>query len=350
MTSCIIVFGGQSSEHRVSVASAQNLARIMPEGTFWFWAMDGSVHAISQRALLAFERPFENDLLPTSPELFPDLDAALDVQANKGTPFFLALHGGEGENGGVQAKLEARGIPFTGSSAKASALAFDKEAAKKVVAAAGVSVAPSVACDAGDRVAIQAAAESFLRGAGGAVLKPVADGSSAGLFFVTAENQLAETLTALPNVPMMVEPLLVGREITVGVVEGQGGKLQALPCSEVICDAGRRFDFAGKYLGAGTLEVTPADLPVDVVKNAQAQAIAAHRAIGCGGYSRTDFMVVQDAPVFLETNTLPGLTQASFIPQQLEAAGVDFLAFCEGQIELARSRLASEQDMGRLSK
>jgi D-alanine-D-alanine ligase len=156
---------------------------------------------------------------------------------------------------------------------------------------------------------------------------------------VTAGSELSEIareIAANPQ-PYMVEPFIEGTELTVGVVQGPSGE-RALPCSEVRLAEGRSFDYAGKYLAQGTVEVTPAEVPPDVFAAAQALAVAMHRALGCEGYSRTDLIVSSEGPVFLETNTLPGLTRASFIPQQLEAEGTSVKDFLVGQLALARAR------------
>src|SRR5262249_18928730 len=97
-------------------------------------------------------------------------------------------------------------------------------------------------------------------------------------------------------------------------------------------------DFEGKYLGKGTREITPAEVPREVTRAAQQLALDAHRALGCEGYSRTDIIIGPNGPVFLELNTLPGLTRASFIPQQLAAEGTPLLDFLQGQVELAKRR------------
>jgi D-alanine-D-alanine ligase len=103
-------------------------------------------------------------------------------------------------------------------------------------------------------------------------------------------------------------------------------------------DPGRAFDYEGKYLGKGTKEITPAEVPPEVSRAAQDLALRAHAALECEGYSRTDIIVGRRGPVFLELNTLPGLTRMSFIPQQLAAEGTTMLQFLEGQIDLARRR------------
>ena len=122
-----------------------------------------------------------------------------------------------------------------------------------------------------------------------------------------------------------------------GVVQSAIG-LRALPPSEVRLDPGRAFDYEGKYLARGTTEITPAEVPPEVTRATQELAQVAHRALGCEGYSRTDVILGTSGPVFLEINTLPGLTRASFLPQQLAAEGTSVVDFLRGQLDLARER------------
>ena len=171
------------------------------------------------------------------------------------------------------------------------------------------------------------------------VAKPVAGGSSVGLYHVDSKEQVEAAARGIEQSgePYLAEEFVTGTELTVGVVDGPKGA-RALPPSEVRLEQGRAFDFAGKYLGHGTKEITPAEVPADVSRAAQELALAAHRALGCEGYSRTDVIAAKSGPVFLELNTLPGLTRASFIPQQLAAEGTTLLSFLEGQLAIARNR------------
>jgi D-alanine-D-alanine ligase len=141
-------------------------------------------------------------------------------------------------------------------------------------------------------------------------------------------------------VPYLLEERLDGTELTVGVLD-EVGDVIALPASEVRVVQGGAFDFDGKYLGRGTQEITPAEVPAAVADEASRIAVAAHRALGCAGYSRTDVIATARGVVFLETNTLPGLTRASFIPQQLAAANRSLAGFVEGQLALARARITT---------
>lgn len=339
MSDVVILFGGSSSERLVSVASAQNVARLLPEAARWFLTPTGAVHAVSAEALSTHERPFEREFVPQAQALFPSLEQALAAPASKGLVFLLALHGGDGENGTLQARFEAHGVAFTGSGAAASARAFDKAETKALVGAKGARLADAEVLEPADEPSLTSRLSALFARAPRWVLKPVADGSSVGLVHLRSREGVPEAARALASAKLryLAEAFVEGRELTVGVVDEPGGPL-ALPVSEVRLVPGGAFDYAGKYLGAGTEELTPA--PLDDAQRAEAQALGvlAHTTVGCRGYSRTDMILTADGPVFLEINTLPGLTKASFIPQQLAAAGRDLRGFLERQLELARAR------------
>jgi D-alanine-D-alanine ligase len=333
----VVLFGGEGSERRVSVASAQNVSSVLEDASLWFWRPDGSVLPVARGELLSFERPFEIDFSPASRSSWRSLVEALDSGESAGATFFLALHGGSGEDGTVQALFEARGRPFTGSSAAASRVAFDKALSRKRVAARGIQVADAVVVT--KDAATHEELGSLFERHDQLVLKPVADGSSHGVRFVTSERELGAAIEHVTRsgVRYLAEAFVEGRELTVGVIESDGALL-ALPCSEVVLEPGRSFDYDGKYLGKGVREVTPAEVSEKVSSAAQSVALAAHQSIGCEGYSRTDVIMTNEEPVFLEINTLPGLTRASFIPQQLLAANVELREFLERQIEIGRAR------------
>lgn len=341
----VILFGGDGNEHRVSVASAQNVASQLSGAVLWYWTREGTVLEVGAEALFGFERPFENDFNPAPEREWVGISQALGDDSADGAVFFLALHGGSGEDGTIQAELESLGHAFTGSGSAASRLAFDKVRARDVVAAEGVRVADACVVDA-DAATHETLAALF-QTHGKIVVKPVADGSSHGVRIVENESELDAAIVAIRRsggIVHLAEAFVVGRELTVGVVEHRGeDELTALPCSEVKLDPGRSFDYEGKYLGKGTVELTPAPVSDDVAEAAQQVAMTAHRVVGCAGYSRTDVIMNQDGSdeescVFLEINTLPGLTAASFIPQQIEAAGETMKDFLADQIELARTR------------
>ncbi|HEX7150672.1 MAG TPA: ATP-grasp domain-containing protein [Thermoanaerobaculia bacterium] len=339
MNQLIILFGGTSDERHVSVASAQNVVRTLGNALCWFWSPDGRVHDVSPTELLAHQRPFELDFEPSRPAIWPDLEQALDTMPVDDPVFFLALHGGAGEDGTVQRLLEARGLPFTGSGSEASANAFDKGRAKELVASA-VQIAESRIARTADEVLD--AARDLLSRHERVVLKPLAAGSSRGLFFVNGSSDLEGIIAKIRalKIAYIVEQYIAGRELTVGVIDHGEGPF-ALPVIEIEVDAGFSFDYEGKYLGKGTREICPANIPPHMAAAAQATALAAHLALGCEGYSRTDIMAAgEEEMYFLELNTLPGLTISSLVPQELRAADITFRAFLEKQLELAIQRTA----------
>lgn len=335
----IILFGGSSSERLVSVASAQNVSAHLPEAVCAFLGKDGSLFIVEPAELAAHARAFEHEFVPGKPADFSSLAEALDSNGAKGHTFFLALHGGDGENGVTQRLFEERTLAFTGSGSQASEDAFDKAQARKLASAQGAKVAEARTLPPLGVKEAKAALAALLTAHPRWVLKPQSDGSSHGLIHLRDAGQLDASAEALAGFQLsyLAEVFVEGRELTVGVVDGPGGP-SALPVSEVRLIPGGAFDYAGKYLGKGTEEITPAELSAEEAKAAQALAVLTHRALGCFGYSRTDMILTTAGLVLLEINTLPGMTKASFIPQQLAAAGKSVKDFLEGQLELARNR------------
>jgi D-alanine-D-alanine ligase len=329
----IVLFGGPSDERHVSVASAQAIARALGTPLAWFWAPDGPVHDVAIDDLLAHQRAFELDFQPRRPAIWPNLEQALDTLPVEDPIFLLALHGGPGEDGTVQRMMEQRGIAFTGSGSQASAAAFNKTRAKEMLRNR-VRMAESRTVR-GEET-IRQMLETYDR----IVLKPVAGGSSRGLFFA----QRGDKIDLPKDVAYLAEQYMSGRELTAGVID-QGDGPFALPPIEIQVDPGRSFDYAGKYLDAGTREICPAKISDAMRAAAENVALAAHTALGCEGYSRTDMIAADDDHIyFLELNTLPGLTASSLVPKELRAAGIEFRDFLERQVELARERSAKVLD------
>jgi D-alanine-D-alanine ligase len=334
----IVLFGGSSDERHVSVASAQNILRALPGTLAWFWAPDGGVYDVGVDEVIAHQRPFEIDFVPSRPALWPDLDQALDTLPVDDPLFLLALHGGSGEDGTVQGMLERRGIPFTGSGAEASAAAFDKGKAKDIVRERVRTAESRVARTAED---VRETVADLLSRHERIVLKPLAAGSSRGLFFLGRDGDIEPVLEKIAalRIPYIVEQFIAGRELTVGVIDRGEGPFP-LPVIKIEVDAGFTFDYEGKYLGKGTREICPANIPESMAKEAQATALAAHIALGCEGYSRSDLVAAADGIYFLETNTLPGLTTSSLVPQELREEDITFREFLEEQVAIARRRAA----------
>ncbi|MBS0528919.1 MAG: ATP-grasp domain-containing protein [Proteobacteria bacterium] len=318
-----ILFGGSNKERLVSVASAQALHRALPEADLWFWDVRDDVRDVKSEALLAHTRPFEDEFVPGGRSM--PLAQALDRAASEGRVLVLGLHGGRAENGELQAMCEMRRVPFTGSGSASSHLAFDKIAAKRFAVIAGVTAPANVPLEDIDR----AFAEH-----GRLIAKPARDGSSYGLIFVNAKQDLVAVRNAARAEEYVIEPFVAGIEATCGVLERSDGSLVALPPIEIIPAEGA-FDYTAKYLLKSTQEICPGRFSPAVTAQIMEEALKAHRALSCRGYSRTDFIVTGTGPVYLETNTLPGLTAASLYPKALKAQGIAFADFLRDQIALA---------------
>ncbi len=322
-----ILFGGTNKERLVSVASAQALHSALPEADLWFWDADDTVHETSPAALLQHSRPFEDPFTPGTPSL-GGIEQALDQARGEDRLLVLGLHGGTAENGELQVMCEMRGIPFTGSGSASSHLAFDKVAAKRFAAIAGVTAPAGIALDDLDA--------AFARH-GRLIAKPARDGSSYGLIFVNAKQDLVAVRNAASTEEYLIEPFIAGVEATCGVLEQADGSVIALPPVEIVPGEGA-FDYTAKYLLKTTQEICPGRFAPEISAQLMDQALRAHRALSCGGYSRSDFIVSDKGLVYLETNTLPGLTKASLYPKALKAHGIEFVDFLHGQIALAQRR------------
>jgi D-alanine-D-alanine ligase len=325
-----ILFGGTNKERLVSVASAQALHAALPETDLWFWDADDSVHETSGQTLLNHARPFEDPFTADGRRIARSIEQALGHAKADDRLLVLGLHGGRAENGELQAMCEIRGIPFTGSGSAASNLAFDKIAAKRFAAIAGVRSPMGVAF-----ADIDAAFAEY----GKLIAKPVRDGSSYGLIFVNSGQDIVAVRNAARHEEYVIEPFIAGTEATCGVLEQEDGTVIALPPIEIIpADGGFGFDYRAKYLAKATQEICPGRFAPEITAEIMDQALRAHRALSCRGYSRSDFIISDNGPIFLETNTLPGLTKASLYPKALKAQGIAFVDFLQQQIVLAKSR------------
>jgi D-alanine-D-alanine ligase len=322
-----ILFGGTNKERLVSVATAQALHSALPGADLWFWDVDDTVHETGSEALLSHSRPFEEPFRAGTPSV-GRIQQALDKAKAERRLLVLGLHGGTAENGELQAMCEMRGIPFTGSGSASSHLAFDKIAAKRFAEIAGVKAPRGVALE---------DAEAALAEHGRLIAKPARDGSSYGLIFVNATQDLAAVRRAAKCEEYVIEPFIAGAEATCGVLEQLDGSLIALPPVEIIPAEGE-FDYRAKYLAKATQEICPGRFAPEISAQLMDQALRAHRALSCGGYSRSDFIVSKQGPIYLETNTLPGLTKASLYPKALKAHGIEFADFLQDQIALAEKR------------
>jgi D-alanine-D-alanine ligase len=336
-----ILFGGSSRERLVSVASAQHLTQVYPAAELWFWSEHDSFVVVQREELLGHRDPFEHPLVPSGKPFADSLDQLLEHAASTRRVLLLGLHGGRAEDGQLARACEARGIPFTGSGSRASEVSFHKPRAKELAAAAGIQVAPALLLQ-NAHDGLDTRLHEWLTRYGKLVAKPAADGSSYGLHFIESDFDLERLPVLAGHEPYLVEAFLRGPEASVGVVDW-GGELEVLPPVEIRINEDRAFDYAGKYLGSGTREVCPAELPKETILALQAAALTVYNAVGAYGYARSDFIVTEQGPTFLEINTLPGLTKSSLIPLELSAAGHSFERFMNTQISLAVKRAQSKR-------
>jgi len=314
-----VLFGGTSEERDVSIASAAQVIPVLRGLGHEVIAVDtaaGRLGAPEERKLL------ESRVAPVPPSDQSMASLRSGALSNPTTAIdprqvdvvFLALHGGAGEDGRIQAMLDLAGLRYTGSNHIASAAAMDKDLSKRLFRAAGVPTA--------DWLMSPVSADEVVRTLGlPVVVKPNKQGSTVGLSVVrdAARLEAAVQLGHRYDDEVMIEKFVAGREFTVGILDGQ-----ALPVGEIIAP-GEVFDYQSKYQVGGAREVFPADLPSSEVATLQRHALAAHRALKLGAYSRVDFR--RDAAGgfwCLEANSLPGMTATSLLPQAARAAGIDF--------------------------
>lgn len=250
---------------------------------------------------------------------------------------FIAMHGRYGEDGCVQGLLEVLHMPYTFSGVLTSAVATEKDVAKSMCRSAGVPTAKGTKLAAG-HVPDEAEVSSLVDRLGLPLfVKPAANGSSYGITMVHEASELADAvrLAGEGGQRVIVEAYVEGTEITVPVIGNRDP--QALPIIEVVAGEGAEFyDLKVKYEPAALHHVMPARLDPKVYERAQRLAVLAHKTLGCRGASRTDFIVTSDGtPVFLETNTIPGMTETSLLPDSARSAGIEFPELCRRFVEWA---------------
>ncbi|MEN9557668.1 MAG: hypothetical protein RL141_37 [Candidatus Parcubacteria bacterium] len=246
---------------------------------------------------------------------------------------FIALHGAFGEDGRIQALLEMIGLPFTSSGVLASALAMDKDRTQALLAGNGVRVPKTTMVTREYFAHINLNALPIP-----CVVKPNAAGSSVGVTIVRTRAQLRAALRKAlkEDRRVLVQEYLRGRELTCGVMGNthQPETFMALPPVEIIAD-GTFFDYKAKYHSTKTQDLCPAPLTPALTKKIQAIAKKAHILLGCDGLTRSDFILKGNTLVFLETNTIPGITTHSLCPKEAAAMGISLTDFLTKQIDLA---------------
>ena len=245
---------------------------------------------------------------------------------------FLALHGGFGEDGQIQAILEEAGIPYTGSGPTASRIAMSKPATKRLLIQNGIATPEFCLAGpaAGEGTIIQAAEELGYP----LVTKPPGDGSSLGVSIVSDPSELHDAVAKVRETDpcVLMERFIAGRELTVGVFNGR-----ALPPIELRCPG--FYDFNAKYTTGRTEYIIPPELTLAAANALEEAALKTYACIGCAGVARVDVRLSESGvPYVLEINTIPGLSATSLVPKAARAAGIDFAKLCEMMIDDALER------------
>ena len=336
----LVLAGGLSPEREVSLTSGSLIANALASEGHDVLLLDVYLGAESIPTKESFKRDVHYTHSVSERE--PDL-CLLKAESDNGEALigkyvieacrladvvFLALHGASGENGQIQATLDAFGIRYTGSGYVGSLLAMDKDLSKKLLSAAGVPTPCGLTVEAGLEDA-----EMIERTVGyPMVVKPCSCGSSVGISMV---NDRSELLAALHHAfkyenRILVEKRIVGREFTMGVIDGS-----YLPPVEIITKEGF-YDYKNKYQAGCTEEVCPAELPTEEVGKMGGLALKAFEAIRLRDYARFDFIRDHSGNFWcLEANTLPGMTPTSLLPQEAAAIGMSYGKLCVTLAELA---------------
>ncbi len=303
-----VIYGGISGEREVSLNSGKSCFEALVAQGFQAELIDSAE---------------KNDLVRL-------IEGEFDVA-------FLALHGRGGEDGTIQGFLETIGLPYTGSGILASASAINKSTAKEIYESAGLRVAPSTTIGSEDILDDQDLSE-ILEFVGGVpcVVKPATEGSSLGMSIVRDAADLPKAIedSLAVDDEALVEGFVEGTELTVAVMGNE--ELHALPVIQIIATEDEFYNYHAKYAAGGSRHLCPAPLTQEQTQQAQDIALAAHGVLGCRGVSRSDMILDADGQCWiLETNTLPGMTGTSLVPDAARVAGMEFPQLCEKLIELA---------------
>ncbi len=334
----VVLMGGVSTEHEVSLNSGRMVAGHLSKNKY---EVTRVVIDLDGRWIFEDEHPVS--VFTAIPNL-----KALDVDC-----VFIALHGPFGEDGRIQGMLDVLGIPYTGSGCVASAIAMDKVRCKAVVRELGIPLARHIVVEkavwSADPDLVTHEVESELGFS--CVIKSPCQGSSLGMAIAATEADFRADMDHVLTFDdvALVEEFIPGIELTCGVLDMESeAEPRALPVTQILPVTSSYFDYDAKYIPGATEEITPAEISDELKALVQETAVRVHQAVGCETWSRSDFMVKGNDPVWLEVNTIPGMTQTSLYPQAAAAAGIaygDLIdVFVEDAIERAARRLNRTQN------
>ncbi|MBI5117424.1 D-alanine--D-alanine ligase [Candidatus Poribacteria bacterium] len=345
-----VLMGGRTAEHEISVASGKMVLKnldlskynvkpitITREGS---WVVPSGY--LSDGASVAALLPEVLTRDSTGKEIIPvETGSALSRTASEKVDIvFIAMHGPFGEDGTIQGLLEILDLPYVGSDVEASAISMNKIRTKEIYMHHRIPTPRYLVIEESDwrkkRESLTGRIEKRLGLP--CVTKPPRLGSSVGIKIVSDRDTLASALDLVfrYGAKALVEEFIPGREITCPVLDnGPGEKPTALPLVEIVPKTSMYFDYEAKYLPGGSEEIVPARIDEELTKKAQLLGAKAHLALGCSGLSRTDMILNGESLSVLETNTLPGMTEASLFPKAARAAGMSFPQLLDHLIEVA---------------
>lgn len=322
-----LLMGGRSSEREISLRTGRGIAQALRNLGHEVAAIDaanGRLLPAGEEERAALPAAEVRALAPSSESAIARAEAVADAEV-----VFIALHGGAGEDGTIQALLDLAGKPYTGSGVMASAIAMNKAMAKRLFEHAGI---PTPRWTLFTRGRGAPTVDAAALGGYPLVVKPNAEGSTVGLTVVTepADLPAALELAARYGPDVMVEEYIPGRELTVAVMGGE-----PLPIVEIRPDSGH-YDFEAKYTAGRSQYFCPADLPEALAARIRELGARASRVLGCAGVSRGDFRLSPaNEPYCLEVNTVPGMTPTSLVPMAAKASGLSYDQLVERMLELA---------------
>lgn len=309
-----VIMGGCSLEHEVSLKSGQGVSKALAAEGYCVVAITILRNGLWQ---VGTESPV------------PVFQALKRLEECNIDCIFIALHGPNGEDGRIQGLFDVLGYPYTGSGCAASALSMDKARAKDVVHAVGIPTAPKFCVTMAEWHTDQKAVLNRMLDTLGmpVVLKAPCQGSSCGMAIPHNIHDFVRDMNEILPLEnrVMLEAFVQGLEVTCSVLDTMTGQgLIALPVTEIRPTQSAFFDYYSKYTPGATREITPARIGDTLTEHVQELAVAAHRALGCSSWSRSDFILSEEGPVWLELNTLPGLTETSLFPQAAAAVGISY--------------------------
>ena len=329
----LVIAGGLSTEREVSLCSGSLIANALCENghevafvDLYFGVKDindckftengGFSHTLSENAP-------DIDALIAQTGRSEEIGENVIELCHLADVVFLALHGGIGENGKLQKILDSEGIKYTGSSSESCCLAMDKGLAKVEFQKNGIRTADWIDIEFDEKTE-----DNILENIGvPCVIKPVDGGSSVGVSIVMTRKELKPAIENAKafSKRIVAEKFIKGREFAVGVLDSE-----ALPPIEIIANGGF-YDYRNKYIKGMAIEKCPCDLPERLKEKAQAAALAAHKCLGLGCYSRADLILQEGTEDFyiLEVNALPGMTPTSLMPQMAKEKGISYNELCE---------------------